>query len=439
MPLHTLSPQGKRGMARRQCCVICTSRHSLITSFRTVIKEIGVDLRSKFIEGRCALPKVGSLVTSDRLHPPVVVLDAYGDEVEPIVEYLRDLAIGDCSPLTCRSYGFGLLRWFRLLWALDVAWERATEAEVAVLAAWLRASDNPQRRRQAAGSPEPGAVNLRTGKPSLRHGYAPRTINHALTVVSGFYTYHAHAGRGPVVNPVPDAPQRRRALAHRSPLEAARPHRRARLRQRVPDQPPRSIPDALWDELFEAMSCDRDRALMEFFVSSGARATELLGVTLGDLDWAGQRIWVVSKGTRLREAIPASPQAFTYLARYFEQDGTPPADEPIWRTRRGEDRPLTYAALRRSLQRANQRLRTNWTLHDLRHTAAVRMANGGRLTLAEVQSILRHADIRVTGRYLVTRVEELFDKLAEHYNQPRPPTTYSPGYDPADVQVVFGA
>ncbi|MDW5327147.1 site-specific integrase [Plantactinospora sp. KLBMP9567] len=439
MPLFTLGPRGERGMARRQCCVICTIYPSLVTVFLPVIKEFGVDLRSLLVEGRCGLPNVGSLALSDRVHPPVVVVDAAGVEIEPITAYLRDLAIGDCSPLTCRSYGFGLLRWFRLLWLLEVAWEKATETEVAVLAAWLRASDNPQRRRTAGDASEPGAVNPRTGKASLRRGYAPRTINHALSVVSGFYTYHAHFGQGPVVNPVPAAAQRRRALAHRSPLEVTRQHRRARLRQRVPDQPPRSIPDTLWDELFAAMSCDRDRALMEFFVSSGARAAELLGVTLADIDWAGQRIWVISKGTRLRQVIPASPQAFLYLVSYLHEHGIPPADEPVWRTRRGRVQPLTYSALRRILQRANQRLGTNWTLHDLRHTAAARMANGGKLTLTEVQSILRHADIRVTGRYLVTRVEELFDKLAEHYSQPRPQTTYSPGYDPADVQVVFGA
>jgi integrase len=411
----------------------------LITVFVTVIKESGVDYRNLLMEGRCALPDVGSLAPSGRLHPPFVVLDAAGIEIEPIVTYLRDLAVGDCSPLTCRSYGFGLLRWFRLLWLLEVAWDKATESEVAVLTAWLRASANPQRRRSADDSCEPGAVNLRTGKASLRPGYAPRTINHALSVVSGFYAYHAHFGRGPVVNPVPAAAQRRRVLAHRSPLETSRQHRRARLRQRVPDQPPRSIPDPLWDELFAVMSCDRDRALMEFFVSSGARAAELLGVTLGDVDWAGQRIWVVSKGTRLRQAVPASPHAFVYLARYLDERGTPHADEPVWRTRRGATRPLAYSALRRILQRANQQLGTNWTLHDLRHTAAARMANSGTLTLAEVQSILRHADIRVTGRYLVTRVEELFDKLAEHYSQPRPAPTYTAGYDPADVRAVFGA
>ena len=178
---------------------------------------------------------------------------------------------------------------------------------------------------------------------------------------------------------------------------------------------------------------------MEFFVSSGARVAELLGVTLEDIDWSGQRIWVISKGTRLRQMIPASPQAFLYLAAYLDEQGIPASGEPVWRTRHGQVRPLGYYALRRILQRANQRLGTNWTAHDLRHTAATRMANGGLLTLAEVQAILRHADIRVTGRYLVARVEELFDKLAEHYGRPRPQTTHSPGYDPADVQAVFGA
>jgi integrase len=90
------------------------------------------------------------------------------------------------------------------------------------------------------------------------------------------------------------------------------------------------------------------------------------------------------------------------------------------------------------VQRVNTRLGTNWTLHDLRHTAATRLAHSGKLTLAEVQAILRHADIRTTGRYLSVRVEDLVDKLAAHYAQPRPEKTYSVGYDPADVAAVFG-
>ncbi|WP_425292089.1 tyrosine-type recombinase/integrase, partial [Brucella anthropi] len=66
---------------------------------------------------------------------------------------------------------------------------------------------------------------------------------------------------------------------------------------------------------------------------------------------------------------------------------------PLWRTVRGEPRPLTYGAARRVLQRANGRLGTNWTLHDLRHTAAMRMVNSGVLTMPEVQVVLGHADL----------------------------------------------
>ncbi|MDT0427203.1 MULTISPECIES: tyrosine-type recombinase/integrase [Streptomyces] len=398
-----------------------------------------MDLRHELIEGRAELPRVGAVVPARGVHPPYIVVNAYDDEIEAATAYLRDLALNDCSPLTVRSYGYGLLRWFRLLWLLGVAWERATEAEVAVLAGWLRTASNPQRQRTRARGDAPGSVNLRTGKPTLRAGYAPRTINHALSVISGFYGFHAHQGNGPVVNPVPVSPQRRRALAHRSPLEPRAVVGRARLRQKVSDRPPRSIPDRLWDELFNRMGCERDRALLEFYVSSGARAVELLGVGVNDIDWAGQRIYVISKGTREREAVPASPQAFVRLARYLDEAGTPPRNEPIWRTRRGNNRPLSYWAMRRIMQRANGLLGTNWTLHDLRHTAASRMANGGKLTPVEVQAIMRHANIQTTSRYLTARVEEMFDKLAEHYNSPRPVTSYPTGYSADDIKAVFGA
>ncbi|MFD7537342.1 tyrosine-type recombinase/integrase [Streptomyces sp. NPDC059819] len=398
-----------------------------------------MDLRSELMEGRADLPRVGAVVPARGVHPPYVVVNRYDDEIEPATAYLRDLALNDSSPLTIRSYGYGLLRWFRLLWLLDVAWEKATEAETAVLTGWLRSASNPQRQRQSAASPAPGSVNLRTGKPVLRAGYAPRTINHALSVVSGFYEFHAHQGNGPVANPVPVSPQRRRALVHRSPLEPKPVLGRARLRQKVADRPPRSIPDHLWDELFERMGCERDRALLEFYVSSGARAEELLGVGIGDVDWAGQKVYVISKGTRQREAVPASPQAFVRLAQYLDEIGTPPADEPMWRTRHGADRPVSYWAMRRVIQRANAALGTNWTLHDLRHTAASRMANGGKLTLPEVQTILRHANIQTTNRYLTARIEEIFDKLTEHYNAPRVERSYPTGYSADDVAAVFGA
>ncbi|MER6390535.1 hypothetical protein ABT236_18970 [Streptomyces sp. NPDC001523] len=61
------------------------------------------------------------------------VVDPYGEAVEPVITYLRDLALDDNRPLTGRSYAYDMLRWYRLLWFLGVAWERATQSEASAL------------------------------------------------------------------------------------------------------------------------------------------------------------------------------------------------------------------------------------------------------------------------------------------------------------------
>jgi integrase len=394
------------------------------------------DVRAALLEGRVDLPRSGEVRVGDRPSLPYLVVDGGGTEIEPISRYLRDLALGDASPLTCRSYAHDLLRWWRLLEVLQIPWERATSAEVAVLVGWLRAARNPQRRRSSGI--QPGSVNLRTGKAALPEGYSASTINHALSALSGFYAFHAHYGRGPAVNPVPDQTGRRALLGHRNPLEPHRLAPRARLRQKVADQAPRSIPDQLWTELFEAMTCDRDRALLAFYVSSGARASELLELRLEHVDWAGKRIWVVSKGSRALQEIPASPEAFAYLAVYLDEHGLPPEGQPVWRARHGRPRPLTYTAMRAVLNRANGKLGTNWSLHDLRHTAATRMAGDPELSIVEVQAVLRHRHLSTTERYTRVRVEELIDKLQQHYARPQVERHFTAGYAPEDIRAVFG-
>ncbi|MGK4910000.1 tyrosine-type recombinase/integrase [Streptomyces albus] len=369
---------------------------------------------------------------------PWRVVDAADREIEPVSSYLRDRLLGDTSPLTCRSYGFDLLRWYRVLWALDVGWEQVTEAEVSALVGWLRSAGNPQRRRTKSPYGA-GAVNPQTGKPTLRAGYAPATIAHNLSVIHGFYAFHLHFGRGPVLNPVPENRARRAALAHRSPIESRVQHRRGRLRPKVPARQPRAMSDGQWDELFGQMRCARDRALLSCYVASGARASELLGIELGDIDWTKGQIWVISKGTRARQPVPVSPEALAYLAAYLDEAGLPEPGMAVWRTRRGESRPLTYWAARRIIQRATEALGANWTLHDLRHTAATRMARDPELTLVEVQSILRHAHISTTALYTVVGLDDLVDKLAEHYARPAQPVSWPTQYDAADIEAVFGA
>ena len=187
------------------------------------------------------------------------------------------------------------------------------------------------------------------------------------------------------------------------------------------------------------MRCDRDRALLACYVSSGARASELLGVGLGDVDWHKGQLWVISKGTQARQPVPVSPEALAYLAAYLDQAGLPEGDLPVWRTRRGQARPLTYWAARRILQRAGEVLGANWTLHDLRHTAATRLARDPQMTLVEVQTILRHAHLSTTALYTVVGLDDLVDKLAEHYSRPAQPPSWPQRYDEGDVEAVFGA
>jgi hypothetical protein len=69
----------------------------------------------------------------------------------------------------------------------------------------------------------------------------------------------------------------------------------------------------------------------------------------------------------------------------------------------------------------------------------MRMANDPGLTLPEVQTVMRHAHLATTQRYLGVNVEELFAKLHSHYQRPASAETVFPaGYAAADVATVFG-
>lgn len=396
------------------------------------------ELQQDLVSGAVRLPQVGSVIRTAEAAPCYAVMDGEGDVIPAVAAYLRDLALSDVSPMTLRSYAHDLLRWWRLLSVLNVAWDRASRTEVEVLIGWMRSADNRQRRRGAGGA-APGTVNLVTGKRTLRLGYAPRTINHQLSVLASFYAFHATFGHGPVINPVPGVREVRERLQNMAPWDSFGEHRRGPLRQKVARAQPRSIPDAQFDALMGRMGNHRDRAMLTILVSSGARAAELLGLRSEHVDWAGQRIYVVSKGSRELEPIPVSPEALRHLALYFDQHGVPAEAEAVFRTTRGPSRPLTYGAARRVMQRANAALGSNWTLHDLRHTLVMRLATDPALTLPEIMTVTRHRRVDSMTPYLQPRIDETFDKLQEHYLRPRTAPTYAAGYDPEDMRTVFGA
>ncbi|MFF9898264.1 hypothetical protein [Streptomyces longispororuber] len=59
-------------------------------------------------------------------------------------------------------------------------------------------------------------------------------------------------------------------------MDQFRPERQGRYRPMVPKRIPRRIPDELFNALFAALKYNRDRALLAGWVSTGARAEELL-------------------------------------------------------------------------------------------------------------------------------------------------------------------
>jgi len=397
----------------------------------------------------------GSLESTGDLFEPYRLVDPAGVAVGPACVFLRELAASGRPATTQRSYGMDLLRWFRFLQAVQIGWDQAARAEARDFLCWIQLAGKPSRphwRYPGGGAPsrggivhEPGSPNPVTGKPSRGRGYAAATVAHCETVLRSFYEFHLEAGTGPMVNPFPLARGRRgRSGAHHNPMEPFTGQRSGRYRPRTPQRVPRQIPDERFDELFAVLGSHRDRALVAFWVSTGARASELLGATAGDADPGSQLITVIRKGTRVLQPLPAAPDAFVWLRLYQAQlAGLVPAerDEPLWWTLRRPFRALGYDAARAMFARANAGLGSNWSLHDLRHTAAYRMARDPQMPLTDVQWVLGHAHLSTTQRYLNPVTEDVIaGVLAFHARQRERDAAAPPpaGYRPESLQILFG-
>ena len=395
---------------------------------------------------------VGRLVATGDVWEPYRLLDPAGVAVEGVAAFLRNLQAAGRSPATLRSYGLDLLRWFRFLWAVGVAWERATRAGARDFCRWLQVAGKPARpywrRHDGAGVTTTTTVSA-VGAARVGEVYAASVRAHSETVLRGFYDFHRDAGTGPILNPFPLDRARRgqRAHAHHNPMEPHRNQRVGLYRPTVPTRIPRSIPDAAFNELFARLPSHRDRALVAFYVSTGARAAELLSATQGGVDVGRQLITVVRKGSRQVQELPASTDAFVWLRLYqLELDGVIPRGrrQPLWWTLRRPVRPLTYHAAHRMFERVAARAGTDATLHALRHTAAYRMAEDPALPLTDVQLVLGHASLSTTQIYLNSRTEDVVRRLLAHHAEQtrqareRVRPSPAPGYRPETLAVLFG-
>ncbi|MEU6197072.1 site-specific integrase [Streptomyces sp. NPDC047061] len=397
------------------------------------------------------VPMVGSMEETGDPWEPYRLLDPGGAVIVSVTEFLKDLQAIGRPETTQRSYVLALLRWFRFLWAAKVEWDQATRVEARDFCRWMQIADKPDRvhwrhRGQEAtasvapvGDRVPGATNPVTGKRSPGRKYAPTTRVHSETVLRCFYDFHRDAGSGPIINPFPLVRGRRsgRAHAHHNPMDPYRAERSGLYRPKVATRAPRRIPDDHFNDLFARLPSHRDRALVAFYVSTGARASELLSSGWSDADPGQQLITVIRKGTRVLQPLPASPDAFVWLRLYQAQmEGLVPtgADEPLWWTLRRPFRPLAYPAAYRMFQRVNAALGVNWGLHDLRHTAAYRMARDPKMPLTDVQWVLGHAQLTITQLYLSPVPEDVIASVLAHHLR-RSRGEAEPGHDGGTMPV----
>ncbi|MHB8341186.1 MAG: tyrosine-type recombinase/integrase [Mycobacteriales bacterium] len=386
--------------------------------------------------------QVGRLVATGDEWEPHRLLDADGVAVGAVSAWFAELQALGRSTATLRSYGMDLLRWFRFCWAAGVAWEEASRGEARDFSRWLLVADKPARPHWR--HPEVVAAAGAGGS------YSAAVRAHSETVLRTFYDFHAEAGSGPPLNPFPLERGRgnRRAGAHRNPMAPHQNRRAGTYRPKVATRIPRAVPDDQFNEIFARLPSHRDRALVAFYVSTGARAAELLSTTVGGVNPERQLISVVRKGSGAVQQLPASTDSFVWLRLYqLEMEGLIPAGrrQPLWWTRRRPVRPLTYHGAHRMFERVNDLVGSGATLHSLRHTAAYRMAEDPALPLTDVQFVLGHAQLTTTQIYLTPRKEDVVRRLLAHHAEQtrRAAERVSPppaaGYRPETLDVLFRA
>jgi integrase len=382
---------------------------------------------------------------------PWLVVDLDGEAVEPIQRFLRDFVARGNRVGSVRSYAYGLLRWWRWLMAIGVDWDKATSAEVKDFVLWLGQAAKPRNLPRTTSISTAGTVNAMTRKRYLGDRYESRAVRHGNAVLRSFYEFWIELGGGPLVNPVVLDRRGRRSNEHHNPLVGFRVEGRVRYNPKVVQRTPRAMPDERWNELFAGLRSNRDRAILALGISNGARASELLGVRSVDLDWGEQLVRVCRKGTGAQQWLPASPEAFVWIRLYLaELDALEPND-PVWWTLRRRDhgeglrrQPMNYEALRAVFKRVNALLGTNYSMHDLRHTAALRMSRDEALSLRDVQTILGHAHLSTTADvYLVEDEAQVIRRVQQHLREREQRAGQSPrpvavGYDTNELSVLFG-
>ena len=161
----------------------------------------------------------------------------------------------------------------------------------------------------------------------------------------------------------------------------------------------------------------RDRAVLETLYGTGIRISELVGMSLRDLDLHDGYLRVIGKGDKER-IVPVLGQANDALARWLEVDGRGAMIPKRWR-RRDDEAAIFLNQRGGRLGRqgvwlmvkaygASAGIGDLLTPHVLRHSCATHLLDHGA-DIRAVQELLGHASIGTTQVYTEISAERLVD------------------------------
>jgi site-specific recombinase XerD len=172
----------------------------------------------------------------------------------------------------------------------------------------------------------------------------------------------------------------------------------------------------------------RDRAWMLLAIQTGLRASELTGLTRGDVH-LGTGPYVACHGKGRKDRItPLKPATATTVGRWMAENGGQP-QEPLFTTIRGGPMSVySGTAVRACPSLAAKRV----TPHVMRHTAAMRLLHAGN-DITVIALWLGHENTATTQIYLQADMElkkRALDRTA-------PPGTPKGRYQPPDQLLCF--
>ncbi|MFV0888934.1 site-specific tyrosine recombinase XerD [Metapseudomonas otitidis] len=185
---------------------------------------------------------------------------------------------------------------------------------------------------------------------------------------------------------------------------------------------PKSLSEADVEALLEAPDLEdpiglRDRAMLEVLYACGLRVSELVGLTLEQVNLRQGVVKVFGKGSKER-LVPLGEEAIAWIERYVREarpfllDGKP--SDVLFPSLRGEQMTRQTFWHRIKHQTKVAGILKPLSPHTLRHAFATHLLNHGA-DLRVVQMLLGHADLSTTQIYTHIAQARLKDLHARHH------------------------